>query len=80
MACLGIRPDRQLVVAGGWDGRVRVFSNTARLRPLAVLLFHSATVEALAFSRQPVAAGRLAGRNILAAGGKDGKISLWDIY
>ena len=48
-----------------------------------VVLYNSSvqeSLETLAFSAAPVASGRLAGRDLLAAGGKDGKVSLWDVY
>ena len=45
-----------------------------------MLQFHQGSLEALAFSPAPLAAGRLAGTRVLAAGGKDGKVSLWDIW
>ena len=77
-----IRPDSKLVVCGGWDGRLRIFSwvKPEKLKPLAVLKFHAETVEAVSFSDVEVEGGRLHGRKVIAAGGKDGKISLWDIY
>ena len=77
-----IRPDKKIVVCGGWDGRLRIFSwvKPEKLKPLAVLNFHADTVEAVAFSDQDVEGGRLHGRKVLVAGGKDGKASLWDIY
>ena len=77
-----IRGDRKIAVCGGWDGRLRVFSwvKPDKLKPLAVLKFHAESVEAVAFSEVEVEGGRLGGRRVLAAGGKDGKVSLWDIY
>ena len=77
-----VRGDGKIVVCGGWDGRLRVFSwvKPERLKPLAVLPFHAESVEAVAFSDVEVEGGRLGGKKVLAAGGKDGKVSLWDIY
>jgi WD40 repeat protein len=82
LGAAAVRADSRVAAAGGWDGRVRLFSwrRPERLRPVAVLQFHSGPVEALAFSPGPVAAGRLRGRGLLAAGGKDGKVSLWDVF
>ena len=77
-----VRDDSSIMVTGGWDARLRVFSwkKPEKLKPLAVLDFHSEPVEAMAFSKGRSEEGRLAGKRLLAAGGKDGKVSLWDIY
>lgn len=77
----GIRQDGKIAVTGGWDGRVRIFSwmNPAKMKPLAVLQFHSGSVETVAFTSQPPTTGRCT-TNLLAAGGKDSKVSLWSIY
>ena len=76
-----VRPDGNIVICGGWDGRLRLFSwvKPDKLKPLAVLKYHSDSVETLLCSDQ--CGGRLEGRrNIIFAGSKDGKISMWDIY
>jgi len=77
-----VRDDSSIMVTGGWDARLRVFSwkKPEKLKPLAVLDFHSEAVEAMTFSKGRVEEGRLAGKRLVAAGGKDGKVSLWDIY
>ena len=77
-----VRDDSSILVTGGWDSRLRVFSwkRPARLKPLAVLDFHSEAIEAMAFSKGRIQEGRLVGKRLVAAGGKDGKVSLWDIY
>ena len=77
-----VRDDSTIMVTGGWDSRVRVFSwkNPAKLKPLAVLDFHTEAVEAMVFSKGRLEVGRLSGKRLIAAGGKDGKVSLWDIY
>jgi len=77
----GIRPDRRLLATGGWDHRIRIFSwkHPEKVKPLAVLPFHTQAIECLAFTKQPISAGRTRS-NLLAAGSKDGKISLWSIY
>jgi len=82
LGAVQLRGDGKLAVCGGWDGKLRVFSwvKPDRLKPLAVLKFHTETVEALTFSDEEVDGGRLGGKRVLAAGGKDGKVSLWDIY
>jgi WD40 repeat protein len=67
-----IRPDNRLVALGCWDGCLRLFSWKS-YRPLAVLTEHSAEVNDITFSTVHAV-------NFMAAGGKDRKISLWDIY
>lgn len=65
-----------MFVSGGFDGRIRVFSWKS-LRPLAVLSEHKGNLMDIAFSDGIVAFWK---SNIMAAGGTDGKITLWDIY
>ena len=71
-----VRHDGKVVVCGGWDGRLRLFSwlRPDKLKPLAVLRFHSESVEALLCARN------IGGRDLILAGGRDGRISIWDIY
>lgn len=71
---LCIRGDGKLLASAGWDHRVRVFG-WRKLRPLAVLHYHSDTVQSVAFSDHQDPRHRL-----LAAGSKDQRISLWSIY
>ena len=73
-----VRADGKILVTGGWDGRLRIFSwlKPQKLKPLAVLQFHQEAVTSLA-SCQSAGAG---GKHLLVAGGKEGKISVWDIY
>ncbi|GFR71369.1 guanine nucleotide-binding protein subunit beta-like protein 1 [Elysia marginata] len=66
---LALRQDGRIVVSGGWDGLCRMFT-AARLRPLAVLSHHKETIQCVVFSTY----------NRLAAGSKDGYITLWDVY
>ena len=71
-----VREDGKILVTGGWDGRLRVFSwlKPHKLKPLAVLQFHQEAVTSLS------SCGSDGGKHLLVAGGKDGKISVWDIY
>ena len=69
VGCVRYREDGRLVVVGGWDGRVRVYS-TKRNTPLVVLQQHTGTVQCAAFSPG----------GHLAVGGKDKHISTWNIY
>ncbi|XP_068422665.1 guanine nucleotide-binding protein subunit beta-like protein 1 isoform X2 [Clinocottus analis] len=71
---LCIREDGKLLSAAGWDHRVRIFG-WKKLRPLAVLQYHTDMVLSVAFSDHQDPRQRL-----LAAGSKDHRISLWSIY
>lgn len=73
---LRVRPDRKIVAAGFWDGRILLFS-WKKLRPLAVLKEHKDTVYDIAYMSRNVGT---CDSNLMAATGKDGFISLWDIY
>uniref|UniRef100_H0XTJ0 G protein subunit beta 1 like n=1 Tax=Otolemur garnettii TaxID=30611 RepID=H0XTJ0_OTOGA len=64
-----IRPDYKILATAGWDHRIRVF-HWRTMKPLAVLAFHSATVQCVAF----------APNGLLAAGSKDQRISVWSLY
>jgi len=72
ISSIKIRPDNRLVALGCWDGRLRLFSWKSYC-PLAVLTEHSAEVNDITFSTGHAV-------NFMAAGGKDRKISLWNIY
>uniref|UniRef100_A0A3Q4MPI1 Guanine nucleotide binding protein (G protein), beta polypeptide 1-like n=1 Tax=Neolamprologus brichardi TaxID=32507 RepID=A0A3Q4MPI1_NEOBR len=71
---LCIRMDHKLLASAGWDHRIRVFG-WKKLRPLAVLQYHTDMVLSVAFSdhRDPR-------QRVLAAGSKDQRISLWSVY
>jgi len=63
--------DGKVVVSGGWDGRIRYFSwRSGSMKPLAVLNIHRDTVSCLDFDS----------KGNLAAGSRDGLISLWNLY
>ena len=67
--CVRFRDDGKLVAVGCWDGRIRALT-AKRQSPLVVLEQHEQTVQCAAFSPG----------GMLAAGGKDKHISVWDIY
>ena len=65
-----VRPDGKLLASGGWDRRVRVWQ-WKRLKPLAVLQLHKATVNAVSFSSCS---------RWLASASADKTIAIWSIY
>ncbi|CAH0477770.1 unnamed protein product [Peronospora belbahrii] len=65
-----IRGDQRIVATAGWDHRVRVF-HLRKLKPLAVLKYHSDSVFALDFSSNNA---------LLISCSKDRRIALWSIY
>lgn len=69
-----IRPDKKILATAGWDHRIRIFG-WKKLKPLAVLDYHTATVHCVSFSDHKNPSERL-----LAAGSKDQRISIWSIY
>ncbi|RUS87331.1 hypothetical protein EGW08_004873 [Elysia chlorotica] len=69
LGSLAYRRDGRIVASGGWDGLCRMFTS-AKLRPLVVLSHHKESVQCVAFSEE----------NRLAAGSKDGYITMWDVY
>uniref|UniRef100_A0A3Q3XBA2 Uncharacterized protein n=1 Tax=Mola mola TaxID=94237 RepID=A0A3Q3XBA2_MOLML len=71
---LCVRGDGKLLASAGWDHRVRLFG-WKKLRPLAVLQYHTDMVQSVAFSDHQDPRQRL-----LAAGSRDQRISLWSIY
>lgn len=74
IADVKIRQDKKILATAGWDYRVRIFG-WKKVKPLAVLQYHSATVHCVSFSDHIIPEERL-----LAAGSKDQRISLWSIY
>ena len=67
-----IRDDERIFATAGWDRRVRIF-DFRKLRPLAVLRFHTDNVHAVAF-------GPVAPAGLLASGAKDSRVALWSMY
>lgn len=71
---LSLRADHKLLGSAGWDHRVRLFG-WKKLKPLAVLQYHTDSVHSVAFSDH--ADPRL---RLMAAGSKDQRISIWSVY
>ncbi|KAM4707128.1 guanine nucleotide-binding protein subunit beta-like protein 1 isoform 2-T2 [Discoglossus pictus] len=69
-----LRQDRKILATAGWDHRIRIFG-WKKMKPLAVLQYHKATVHCVSFSDHINPTNRL-----LAAGSKDQRISIWAIY
>ncbi|XP_066465978.1 guanine nucleotide-binding protein subunit beta-like protein 1 [Tiliqua scincoides] len=74
IADVALRQDRKILATAGWDYRIRLFA-WKKLKPLAVLDYHTATVHCVAFSDHTQPAERL-----MAAASKDHRISVWSIY
>lgn len=70
------RIDGKVFASAGWDGHLRIFSWFS-LRPLVVLTEHKQAVQDVVYSSQKVSYWNA---NIMAAGGLDGAITLWDLY
>ncbi|KAM6422752.1 guanine nucleotide-binding protein subunit beta-like protein 1 isoform 1-T6 [Liasis olivaceus] len=69
-----LRQDKKILATAGWDHRIRLFG-WKKLKPLAVLDYHTSTVHCVAFSDHNQPSERL-----MAAGSKDHRISIWSIY
>lgn len=89
---ISIRSDGRILATAGWDSRIRVYSSKT-LKELAVLKWHKQGCYAVDFAWLTFATDSDPGNTVaekrkarvrathwLAAGAKDGKISLWDIY
>lgn len=74
IADIALRQDRKILATAGWDHRIRIFG-WKKMKPLAVLQYHSASMHCVAFSDHLKSEERL-----LAAGSKDHRISIWTIY
>ncbi|KAF0533488.1 WD40 repeat-like protein [Gigaspora margarita] len=90
-----IRSDGKIFATAGWDTKIRIFSSKS-MKPLAILSYHRESVYALAFSRiesmdeqdhdKSTEEGKDLGneerteKHYLVGGGKDQRISLWEIY
>lgn len=90
---LRVRSDGRLIITGGWDTRIRIYSSKT-LKEVAVLKWHKQGVYAVAFSeiltaedlrdqeyvRKEQRETQMKLKHWVAAGAKDGKISLWEVY
>ncbi|CAM4673006.1 unnamed protein product [Caretta caretta] len=74
IADVAIRQDKKILATAGWDHRIRIFG-WKKLKPLAILDYHTATVHCVSFSDHSRPSERL-----LAAGSRDHRISIWSIY
>uniref|UniRef100_A0ACB8FZS4 Guanine nucleotide binding protein (G protein), beta polypeptide 1-like n=2 Tax=Sphaerodactylus townsendi TaxID=933632 RepID=A0ACB8FZS4_9SAUR len=74
IADVTLRPDKKILATAGWDYRIRIFG-WKKLKPLAVLDYHTAAVHCVAFSDHSHPSQRL-----MAAASKDYRISVWAIY
>jgi WD40 repeat protein len=93
---LRIRSDGRLLITGGWDSRIRIYS-TKTLKEVAVLKWHKEGVYSVAFGeilmqdkadhgdgvankRQRERDQQTKLKHWVAAGAKDGKVSLWEVF
>eukprot|EP00301_Raphidiophrys_heterophryoidea_P019979 c4783_g1_i2.p1 GENE.c4783_g1_i2~~c4783_g1_i2.p1 ORF type:complete len:205 (-),score=62.40 c4783_g1_i2:22-636(-) len=67
---IAMRHDERLIAYACWDSHVRIFQ-LRHHKPLAVLKYHTGSCYSVAFCSQS---------RVLASGGKDGRIALWDVY
>lgn len=76
ISCIRIRPDKKCLIVGTCDGIVYIHSWKS-LRKLATLRNHRGEISDIAFSDGAIDSFK---SPIMAVGGMDGNISLWDIY
>ncbi|XP_046675491.1 guanine nucleotide-binding protein subunit beta-like protein 1 isoform X1 [Homalodisca vitripennis] len=77
VSCVAIRPDKKLFAAGCWDCRLRLFSMKS-FKLLVVLQNHKEVIQDICYSSAKV--NSFNSQWLLAAAGKDGRITLWDLY
>lgn len=74
---LNIRPDSKIFTTGNWDNRLRIFS-CKTLKQLAILDHHRDILHDITYSHSYTESYNC--QYLMAAAGKDGYVSLWDIY
>ena len=72
---IAIRSDDKICAVGCWDGSIRLFS-WKKLKPLAVLTYHTQGISSLMFSRMYGSESSM----LLSSGSKDKRISIWSLY
>ncbi|WFD41953.1 Astra associated protein 1 Asa1 [Malassezia psittaci] len=88
-ASVAVRADQQISAVGGWDGGVRIVSQTKKL--LATLVYHKQGIGSVSFVRRNAVNtltiaemdsdeedSKTVPGHLLAVGAKDGRVSLWD--
>jgi hypothetical protein len=74
-SAISIRPDQKLVVVGGWDNNIRVFSIKSS-RHLATLKNHTKQVSNITFGEK----NSNEGEYLMCCASLDGTISIYDIF
>lgn len=76
VSSVAINQKGKLCVVGCWDGRIRYYTMKS-LKLLAVLTHHNGSVDCIAFVNHNTS---FSGNGLVIAGGKDNKVSLWNLY
>lgn len=77
---ISIRNDGLLFAIGSWDHSIKYFSSKS-LKLLAVLIHHNSPVECLKFVPNILSENNESSKeSYLLAGGRDGRVSLWNLY
>lgn len=76
IGCISINEEGTLCALGCWDGRIRYYS-MKKLKLLAVLIHHTECIQCITFVNKELS---FCGNGLVAAGGKDTRISLWNLY
>ncbi|CBQ71796.1 conserved hypothetical protein [Sporisorium reilianum SRZ2] len=92
-ACVAIAPDGESFAVGTWNGEINVYATSDSLAHLGSLSYHRDTVECLAFAHVKISNqhgqddssddeddSQNTHQLVLAAGGRDGKVSLWKYH
>jgi ASTRA-associated protein 1 len=85
---IDIRYDGKVCAVGGWDGKIRLYS-TKKGKSLGTLRYHRTSCQTVAFAHHYPESilskddsdhdRKLEIRHWLIAGGKDGRISIWNL-